>query len=60
MEVGETILALHLIHAELNLAEGMVLVILQISKRDLEDSPLQCIIGVLQTSSPIDECLSNT
>lgn len=60
MEVGQTILSLNLIHTELNLAECVVLVVLQIGKGDLEDSALQRVVGVLKTTGTVDKRLSNT
>ena len=42
-EVGEDVLALHILSPELDLAESLILVILQISQRDLENTALQAI-----------------
>lgn len=60
MEVGQTVLALNLVHAELNLAESVVLIVLQIRKRDLEDTALQGVVGVLQTAGAVDKGLADT
>lgn len=54
VEVGQAVLALNFIHTELDLAEGVVLVILQVSEGDLEDAALQRVIGVLQTAGTVD------
>lgn len=60
VEVGQTILALDLIHAELDLAESVVLVVLEVGKRDFEDTALQGVVGVLQTAGAVDEGLADT
>lgn len=60
MEVGQAVLALDLIDTELNLAEGVVFVLLQIRERNLEDTALQSIVGVLETRGPVDQGLSDT
>lgn len=60
MEVGQAVLSLDLIDTELNLAESVVLILLQIGQRNLDNSSLQSIVGVLETGSPVDESLSDT
>lgn len=60
VEVGKAVLALDLIHAELNLAEGVVLVVLKVSEGDLEDTALQGVVGVLQTAGTVDKSLADT
>lgn len=60
MEVGEAVLALHLIDTQLNLAESVVLVLLEIGEGDLEDPALQRVVGVLETGRPVDEGLADT
>lgn len=59
VEVGQAVLALNLVDAESDLAEGMVLILLQIGQGDLEYSALQCIVGVLETGGAVDEGLSD-
>lgn len=59
VEVGQAVLALDLVHPQLNLAEGMVLVLLQIGERDLDDPALQGIVRVLETGRSVDEGLTN-
>ena len=59
VEVGQAVLALDLIDPKSDLAEGMVLILLQIGQRDLEYSSLQCIVGVLETGGAVDEGLSD-
>jgi hypothetical protein len=60
VEVGQTVLALNLVHTKLNLAESMVFIVLQVSERDLENSTLQGVIGVLETTGAVDQSLPNT
>ena len=47
MKVGEAVLALDLVYSQLNLAEGMILVLLQIGQRNLDDPALEGIVCVL-------------
>lgn len=60
MEVGQAVLALDLVDPELDLAERVLLILLQISEGDLDDAALQGIVGVLQTGSAVDEGLADT
>ena len=60
MEVGQAVLALHLVDAELDLAECVVLVFLEIGERDLEDAALEGVVGVLETGGSVDESLADT
>ena len=60
MEVGQAVFALDLVYSELHLSEGMVLILLQIGQRDLDNSALQSIVRVLETGGSVDESLSNT
>jgi len=59
VEVGQAVLALDLIDSELNLAESVVLILLEISEGDLDDSALQSIVGVLETGGTVDKGLSD-
>lgn len=59
MEVGQAVLALDLVDTELDLAEGVVLILLEIGKGDLEDTALESVVGVLQTSGAVDQGLAN-
>lgn len=59
VEVGEAVLALDFVDAELDLAESMVFIVLEIGERDLEDTALQGVVGVLQTGGSVDEGFSN-
>ena len=47
MEVGEAVLALDFVDAELDFAEGMVFVLLEVGKGDFEDAALEGVVGVL-------------
>ena len=60
VEVGEAVLALHLIHAKADLAERVVLILLQIGQRDLDDAALEGVVRVLQTGGTVDESLADT
>lgn len=59
VEVGEAVLALDLIDAELDLAESVVLILLEIGQRNLDDAALQSIVGILETSGSVDEGLAD-
>ena len=59
VEVGEAVLALDLINTQLNLAERVLLVLVQVSERDLEDTALQSIVGVLHTLGTVDKGLTD-
>lgn len=60
VEVGQAVLALDLVDSELDLAEGVVLILLQVGQGDLNDPALQGVVGVLQTSGPVDKSLADT
>jgi hypothetical protein len=60
VEVGQAVLALDLVDAELDLAERMVLILLQIGERDLEYPALESIVCVLHTGGAVDEGLADT
>lgn len=60
VEVGQAVLALDLVDAELDLAEGMVLILLEIGERDLEYPALEGVVCVLQTGGAVDEGLADT
>jgi len=54
VEVGQAVLSLDLIDAKLDLAETVVLILLKVRERDLQDTTLEGIVGVLQTGSTVD------
>lgn len=60
VEVGEAVLALDLVYSELDLAEGVVLILLQIGQRNLDNSALEGIVRVLQTGGSVDQGLADT
>ena len=60
VEVGQAILSLDLIHPELDLSECVILILLEIRQRNLENSALQCIVCVLKTGGSVDESLADT
>ena len=60
VEVSQTVLSLDLIDTELDLSECVVLILLQICQRHLEDSAFQCIVCVLETCGSVDEGLADT
>lgn len=59
VEVGQAVLALDLVDAELDLAEGVVLILLEIGERSLEDAALERVVGVLETGGAVDEGLAD-
>jgi hypothetical protein len=59
VEVGEAVLALDFVDTELDLAESVVFVVLKISERDLKDTALQGVVGILQTGGSVDKGFSN-
>ena len=60
VEVGQAVLALDLVDAEADLAEGVVLVLLEIGEGDLDDAALEGIVGVLETGCAVHEGLADT
>lgn len=60
MESGQAVLALDLVDAEADLSEGVVLILLEIGQRDLEDTALESVVGVLETGGSVHEGLADT
>ena len=60
VEVGQAVLALDLVDAELDLAEAVVLILLEVGEGSLEDAALEGVVGVLQTGGAVDEGLADT
>lgn len=60
VEVGQAVLALDLIDSELDLAERVVLILLEIGQRDLDDTALQGVVGVLETGGAVHKGLADT
>lgn len=59
VEVGQAVLPLDLVHPELDLAESMVLVVLQIREGSLEHTALEVVVGVLKTAGAVDDGLAD-
>jgi hypothetical protein len=49
VEVGQAVLALNLVHAQLDLPERVLVVLVQVGKRNLNDSALERVVGVFCT-----------
>lgn len=47
MEVGEAVLALDLVNAKLDFPEGVLVVLVEVGERQLEDAALERVVGVL-------------
>ena len=47
MEVGEAVLALDFVDAELDFTESMVFILLEVGKGDFEDAALEGVVGIL-------------
>lgn len=60
VEVGQAVLALNLVHPKLNLAESVVLVLLEVGEGDLQNPTLQSIVGVLETGGAVHKSLADT
>lgn len=60
IEVGEAVLPLDLVHPELDLTESVVLIVLQIGERCLEDTALESVVRVLKTTGAVDDGLTDT
>jgi len=59
VEVGQAVLALNLVDSQADLAEGVVFILLEIGERNLEDTALKSVVGVLETGGTVDEGLAN-
>ena len=59
VEVGQAVLALGLIDTELDLAESVVLVLLEVGEGGLDDAALEGVVGVLNTGGPVDKSLAD-
>lgn len=60
VEVSQAVAALDLVHSQADLAESVVLILLQIGEGNLKDTSLQRIVGVLETGGAVYESLANT
>lgn len=59
VEVGQAVLALDLVHTELDFAESVVLILLEVGEGNFEYPALERIVGVLETSGAVDEGLAD-
>ena len=60
VEVGQAVLSLDFIDSELDFAESVVFVGLEISEGNLEDTALQCVVRRFETSRSVDQGLADT
>jgi hypothetical protein len=60
VEVCETVLALYFVNSELDLAESMVFIGLEVGEGDFKDSALESVVGVFETSCTVDEGFANS
>ena len=60
VEVRQAVLSLDLIDSQADLTEGVILVLLQIGQRDLNNPSLQSIVRVLQTGRAVHQGLADT
>lgn len=59
VEVGQAVLALDLVDSQADLAERVVLILLEIGERNLEDTALESVVGVLETGGAVDQGLAD-
>jgi hypothetical protein len=59
VEVGQAVLALNLVDSEADLAERVVLILLEIGERNLENTALESVVGVLETGGAVDQGLAD-
>lgn len=60
VEVGQAVFALDLVDSQTNLAKSVILILLQIGQRDLNNSSLQSVVRVLETGRAVHESLADT
>ena len=59
MEIREAVPALDFVDAELDLAEGVFFVVLQVGERDFDNAALEGVVGVFETGGSVDEGLAD-
>jgi hypothetical protein len=59
VEVGKAVLALNLVDAELDLPEGVLVILVEVSEGELKDATLQEVSGVLETRRTVDKGLAD-
>lgn len=57
VEVGQAVFPLNLVDTQLDLAEGVVFIVLKIGERDFENPAFKRVVGILQTSGAVYESL---
>lgn len=60
VESRQAVLALDLVDAEADLAEGVVLILLEIGEGNLDDAALEGVVGVLETGGSVHQGLADT
>jgi hypothetical protein len=55
VEVSQAVLALDFVDPELDLAEGVVFILLEIGEGDFEDTALEGVVGVFETGGAVHE-----
>lgn len=60
MEIGKAVLPLDLIDTELDFAESVILIVLQIGEGRLKDTASEVVVGILQAAGAVDDRLSDT
>lgn len=60
VEIGQAVLALHFVDAQLDLAESVILILLEVGERDFEYPTLEGVICVLDTGGAVHEGLADT
>ena len=60
MEVRKTVAALDLVDPQLDFAEGVVFILLEVGEGDFEDATFEGVIGVFETSGAVNEGFADT
>jgi hypothetical protein len=59
VEVGEALTSLDFVDTELDLAEGVVFILVKIGKRQLDDTSLEVVVAVSQTLGTVDQSFTD-
>jgi hypothetical protein len=59
VERGQAVLALDVLDPQLDLSEALVLILVQVAQRKLDDSALEGVVGVLETLRSVDQGLTD-
>lgn len=57
VEIGQAVFALNLVDAELDLAERLLLILVEVAERELDDAALKGVVGVLCKISILALCI---